>query len=438
MMMDASENDGIIRRWILGSVLMAGMVSLTNVPGCGQMTLQQDHVIQDSVYLQSIRSVLLSPLSWELAPPVIELHTEQQLELLFDDLSDEQRDFSYALLHCDSEWRPTDIPWQQYLQGFNEGEIRELRRSFGTTRDYVNYRLVFPEELMMPVQAGNYAIMVYERGRPDQIVLTRRFYVLDRQVGVEGQVRRAGSGGHTDDGQQIVVAVTDPEGRIRDPRTELDVVVVQNGRADRTRHAQAPLFISAGRFDYSFPDKFLFHGGNEFRSFDSKSMKYLSERISRIEFKNPYYHVWLKPDESRQFSPYFYKADLNGAFYVDRENAVDKHQEADYVYVHFRLEPAFPPGDEQLYVFGMLSEWGLNESSKMTYNSEGYYELTMLLKQGLYDYMYVAERPGQSPDEGMYEGSHGETENTYTLLVYLHNMKERMDQLIGFGSLKSP
>jgi hypothetical protein len=60
------------------------------------------------------------------------------------------------------------------------------------------------------------------------------------------------------------------------------------------------------------------------------------------------------------------------------------------------------------------------------------------LKQGLYDYIYVAEQTGQPLNESLYEGNHHETEHTYFIFVYLHNQSGRLDQLIGFASQKSP
>ncbi len=79
-------------------------------------------------------------------------------------------------------------------------------------------------------------------------------------------------------------------------------------------------------------------GGNEFRSLDIKSMKYQTENMAAIEFRNPYFHVILKPDESRAGKPYFSRTDLNGSYFIDKEKAGNKFTEADYIYVHFSLD----------------------------------------------------------------------------------------------------
>ena len=58
----------------------------------------------------------------------------------------------------------------------------------------------------------------------------------------------------------------------------------------------------------------------------------------------------------------------------------------------------------------------------MKFNPEkGYYECTLLLKQGLYDYGYCSwtRKTGKTNDE-VFEGSFYETGNDYEIFVYLH------------------
>ena len=78
-------------------------------------------IFTDSIYSGDIHTVLLRNASWELSLPVMELNSGQQLELLFDELSDRSRYLAYTLIHCDTEWRPSSISQQQYLHGFGEG-----------------------------------------------------------------------------------------------------------------------------------------------------------------------------------------------------------------------------------------------------------------------------------------------------------------------------
>lgn len=396
----------------------------------------QQETYTDSVYLRDIRTVLLRNASWERSLPVIELGSDQQLELVFDDLSDSTRYFGYTLIHCDSEWHPSSISKQQSLQGFAEGEIHDMQRSFNTTYDYMHYSLKFPEENVKPIISGNYVIVVYDVNQPEKFILTRRFYIIERIVQIEGTVNRAPSANYYETGQLVQFSVIDPKNEIQDPNSELIAVIMQNERPDNVLTIEKPIYIAPGRYDYTYTDRIIFQGGNEFRNFDIKSLKYISEKISRIDFINPYYHVFLKPDESRGHMPYFSNNDLNGAYYIDREKAVEKHQEADYVYVHFKFNHPIILDGKTIYVFGMLTDWSLSEHNRMTYNPEtGFYETTLLLKQGWYDYIYVLRNYNNKIDAVSLEGSYYETGNTYSIFIYHRDVRKYYDRLIGYLTL---
>ncbi|MBN1158552.1 MAG: DUF5103 domain-containing protein [Bacteroidales bacterium] len=432
--MDHSNKNNIV----ISLTILLISLSAETCPGFNQSPEFYPETYTDSVFSEGIHTVMLRNASWEFTLPVIELNSGQQLELLFDDLSDRSLYLAYTLVHCDSSWRPSSMSQQQYLQGFSEGEIREIYRSFSTTYDYTHYRLNFPEENIKPLISGNYAIVVYEISNPENIILTRRFYIVEKVVDVEADVKRSPPGEYYENRQLLQFSVIDPSHEIRDPDSGLLAVVMQNGRQDNTIRLQKPLYMEPGRFDYTYSDRIMFPGGNEFRNFDTKSLKYQSENIERIDFMNPYWHFLLKPDEPRAHMPFFSGSDLDGAFYIDREKATDKHREADYVYVHFSLDLPEIHAGETVYVFGMFSEWSAGEHNRMTYNPEtGYHELTLLLKQGWYDYEYVLKKTNSGIDEVSIEGSHHETGNTYTIFVYYHDLRQNFDRLIGYRSIKS-
>jgi hypothetical protein len=75
----------------------------------------------------------------------------------------------------------------------------------------------------------------------------------------------------------------------------------------------------------------------------------------------------------------------------------------------------------------------------MTFNYERKgYELNLLLKQGYYNYMYVLKEPSNPvADETLIEGSHWETENDYTIMVYYRETGSLYDRLIAVNFLNS-
>jgi hypothetical protein len=423
---------------VINVTIIVSLLTIHNKIGFTNTCDFDPGIIENRIYAEGIHTVMLSSSTWELSMPVLVLGSEQQLELLFDDLSGLQRNFGYTLVHCNASWKLSDLTQQEYLKGFGQGIISEMSTSFNTTVDYAHYRLIFPNEDCLPVISGNYALVVYENDDPETIILTRRFYVIEKTVQIEGKVKQPSFGANKDTDQQVEFTVLHNNLDIRDPFTEIAVVVQQNGRDDRLITDLKPLFIKPGKTEFTDPDACIFPGGNEFRSLDIKSMKYQTENIASIDFQNPYYHVFMKPDETRAYNPYFYKNDLNGGYYIDREKATDKHQEADYVYVHFTLNCWPPLADEEVYVMGSFCDWTMNEKNKMAYNAEKKcYELALLLKQGLYDYCYlVADKTRKHNEDARFEGNYYETENDYAIYVYFHDQIRRFDRLIGYLPLK--
>jgi hypothetical protein len=183
----------------------------------------------------------------------------------------------------------------------------------------------------------------------------------------------------------------------------------------------------------SLSEKNIFLGGNEFRYFDIKSIRYQSEFIRKIDFIGTAYHVYLYPSDNREFKPYFYWQDFNGKYYVAVQDGRDMDTEADYLYVYFTIPSKYSVPGGKLYVSGALNSWAFNKENVMTWDSDnGEYQCTMLLKQGWYNYEYIFLKEGQlTAEPSVFEGNHYETENDYLILVYYRDHRDRYDRLVG-------
>lgn len=426
-------------------MLLSALLSLlfilftTHLQAAGNVQSEKETgQFKDEVFSDKIHTVKVRSTTWEFSFPVIELGSDQHLELIFDDLSADHHTFGYSMVHCDANWNESGLQKQEYLSGLGEGTIRESDPSYNTTYDYTHYRLEFPEEDCKPVLSGNYALVVYDADDPDKLILTHRFYVAEKAVQLTGRVQQAPSGEFRETSQQVVFSMDYSGIPVQDPLRDFTVVIRQNGRDNNSIRNMKPSSITNGKIEFDRLDEGIFNAGNEFRTLDLKSMKYQTENMAAIDFQNPYYHVYLKPDKSRDGSPYFSKADLNGQYFIDQEKARNKHIEADYIFVHFNLAQPYPL-PEDVYVTGELTGWASSSSGKMQYNADkGLYECTLLLKQGLYDYAYCTldKKNGQTNEE-VFEGSFYETGNDYEIFVYLHDSRSQYDRLIGYLPLKT-
>jgi hypothetical protein len=112
----------------------------------------------------------------------------------------------------------------------------------------------------------------------------------------------------------------------------------------------------------------------------------------------------------------------------------NKQTEADYVYVNFMLPKQYPFMNGNIYVVGDLTQWHLDERSRMEYDVEKKaYTLRLHLKQGYYAYQLLFVPVGES--EGLtstLEGNHYETPNRYSVFVYYRAPNDRYDRLAAY------
>jgi hypothetical protein len=199
------------------------------------------------------------------------------------------------------------------------------------------------------------------------------------------------------------------------------------------------MIIRDGIIEYTDHEKNILPGGNEYRQFEIKNLKYQSEYVKNIQYINPYYHVELVPGEPRQKHVYFFNEDLNGRYSIDIGGSGKKNTDADYVFVHFSFLQDAPINDGNVYVFGALTNWSVSQPCMMEYNGERKaYEATLLLKQGFYNYEYVfVSDKSKVIDPFAFEGSHFEAENDYVIYVYYSPANSRYDRLVGYQIVNS-
>lgn len=417
-------------------LLRLATLSALVVFDCGNTSAQ---ALVEKTPEEGIKSVLFHREGWALTYPVMELNGKDRLVLEFDELSNEVTDYAYRIIHCDAHWARSSIPEGDYLDGFYDNRIGDYALSFNTYCNYVHYRLTIPNEDLSVKVSGNYVVEVYKDFDPDSLVLTRRFVVAETVAGVRAQVVRPVMGIFRDNGQQVNVSIDFNGFPVDDPYSELNLAICQNNRWDLSVRDLKPLFVGSGSISYDYQQENVFPGGNEYRHFDIRSIRYQTAEIAEISYEAPYYNIYLYPDEVREGRRYFYQEDLDGRYSVEIQEGSKDEVEADYVYVHFTLPYDVPLLDGDVYVFGSFTNWAAGEVNKMKYNFDRkVYEATLFVKQGYYDYEYVfLNRESGYRDAHFMEGSHYETENNYVVYFYYTDRVKRYDRVIGYQIVNS-
>jgi hypothetical protein len=111
----------------------------------------------------------------------------------------------------------------------------------------------------------------------------------------------------------------------------------------------------------------------------------------------------------------------------------DARTEADYVWVNFCLQqkPFVDKGD--VYIYGALTDWNLQEEAKLNYDERmDCYETSLLLKQGYYNYTYLfVPEETQIPTQAAVDGNFYQTSQDYYIFVYLYDYDYGYDRLLG-------
>ena len=390
----------------------------------------------------SFRSLQVTVEGDVMSIPVITLGGRERIEIKFDELGDDRRYMRYELIHCDASWRPEGLVDSEFLTGFNEGEIDDYRYSESTLIHYVNYRLMLPNEQVGFTVSGNYLVRVYPENDPNETLLQARFSVVEAGVTVDGDVTVMTDIDVNGTHQQVNFTVDTGDYPVEDIYNDLIVVVEQDGRQDNAVRLSQPLRKGGATVAiYEHLRNLIFDAGNEYRRFETVSLTRPVMGVERIEYIDPYYHAKLAVDEPRAGTMYLYDQTQNGRYLV-RESELpieDSDVRADYIVTHFSLD--LPEQDNyDIFIDGDLVNRRVDPTSLMTFNrASGMYEKALLLKQGHYNYQYIAVPRGLSTrgETGVVEGDYAPTIHQYTIKVYHRPRGTRYDRLVGVTTVMS-
>jgi len=386
---------------------------------------------------------------------VITLGTDDWVTISFDHLTHDYHRFIYKIVHCNADWTPSDLFEVDYMDGFNGQPIDDYDNSLNTTMLYTHYHFELPNDNIQFKVSGNYRVEIYLDEEDDENeeddeeedegsgvqdsglkpVAVACFRIVEPRMALNAVVTSNTDIDTNLSHQQVELTVDYRTGEVIDPVQEVKVYVYQNGRTDNCVYDIKPTYVSPGHLTYTHVKPLIFPAGNEYRRFEVINMHYATQGVDEISYFAPYYHATLLPDAPRR--NYSYDEDHDGRYLVRYNMAEDTDVEADYLFVHFRLDMPLLPGGS----FYLTGEFAYNEFSpayRLAYNSAAQaYEATVLLKQGAYDFMYLWVPDGSTTGHtAPAEGNFYEAENEYQVYVYHRPFGGRYDQLVATQQLK--
>lgn len=395
---------------------------------------QQDLVYENKNYLDQIRTVQFYPSGKESSLPIFTLGSREQLLFSFDDLRADVRTYYYSIEHCDANWQPSRLNAMDYATGFNEDRIDDYQSSQGTFQAYTHYKFSFPNEYIGPKVAGNYLLKVYEDSDKSRLIITRKFYVVRPLIQVESTVNASLQANKRMTNQKLNVNIRTSALTISNPHRDVQLHVFQNQREDNMMILTKPMFIGNAEIKYNGSETLDFAGNNEFRYVDLRSSKSASGQVRDLTIDSAV-HVLLFADEDNSTSAYGSTYDENGKFYIRNMDYADAENQSDYINVTFSLKTNQTPKGN-IYVVGGFNNYTRTAENRLKFDeNSGLWQVTLKLKQGLYDYEYILETEDGNVITDAFSNTFFDTGNDYLVLVYHRRAGTYWDEILGVGTV---
>jgi hypothetical protein len=380
-----------------------------------------------------IKTVQCYPIDAPAGEPIITLGSGQQLLFSFDDLSKDVSNYSYRIIHCTPDMKPSNLSHVKYISGFNSLQMDDYAFSFNTHTEYTHYQLFIPNENMQLKLSGNYMLEIFKDEEPDSVIIAQPFSVVENKVNISAQFKTPTDPQLIETSRELSFVVSYDNLFIQNPMKEVVVYVTQN-QDPNTRREFSPTFSRPHQLIYGNGVNNIFDGLAPFRNFKDYSLVYFTQYVRNIiQDGEGNYHVVLQP--GRPYKSYVPLPNLSGGYEIKAENIKNSATEAEYMTVHFAVHSQELP-DAEVYVYGKFSGWQLLPSLKMTYDPVNLaYVGDFMLKQGDYDYMFAVHDRDKQIDLTTLQGNFYQNRNTYNIRCYLYDSRMGYYRFVGYSSV---
>ncbi|MEX2463003.1 MAG: type IX secretion system plug protein domain-containing protein [Balneolaceae bacterium] len=381
------------------------------------------------VKIEKVHSLQLHRTGNPGSAPVLELNSNQQLQLLFEILDFDSRQFRISFTHHNPDWSRSSLPPEFFMDGpytlfLDAGQVSSAQRP-----DYRQFQFVFPDNRLHFTKSGNYLLRIEDQDS-GELMLSLPFFVTENRGSTRSIVEEQGV-----PRQNLRIThrpiswYTIPE-IVEQPIFDLEFYFIQNHFWGRS--------VQADEVDFSDPHEVKFEVGNRDRFIGD--YEFLTLSLTNLSQSNPQ----IFESQPGQNPPVIYLSDdvsgfaSSGGFVPGRFGRPNNNLDGQYANVIFTFDPGTDiRRDQQIYLVGDFNHWEIDSTYRLIYNeSVNRWQTNAIIKEGTYNYKYIVLESG-SVDDLYFDNLFSGTQQVYHAFIYMRDSKEFYYRLLHINQFIS-
>lgn len=376
-----------------------------------------------------VRSIRLHKSGNSQLAPFIELGSNDQLQLQFDMLEFDSRQFIATFSHYDRNWSPSSIAPDFFIDGLQRIYLDTGQPNRNSRPVYRHYSFTFPDPQFSFTKSGNYMLRI-EDADTGFLVFSLPFFVYENAGDIRSSVE-------TYSGERDFRVLHNPVSRfilpefVNQPQFDLDFYYYQNrfwGRPER-----------ANEIDFSSPEVVrvevtggrMFTGDYEFLLLNLDPLSQQNRQISE-------YFPAEDPPKVLLYDDYRGFLATPNQPIKNRFGSFSNQPNTEYANVQFSLSVNIQPEEEpEMYLVGDFTNWAIKSSNKLVYDNEtDRWQTSAIIKKGSYSYKYILfEEDGIN--DLYFDNGFTRAEQEYHMFVYYRDNLQFYDRLLQFNEFYS-
>ena len=141
---------------------------------------KEEFPFEQKIFSKDFKSLTFSTRSLILGEPFYNMKSKIPIIINFDLLKNHSESVQYEIIHCNRDWKKSDILTMDAIDGFDLDYIDNQEISYGPVQQYVNYNFELPNDNTDFLISGNYIIKIFIEGQEENPLATLKFCVSEQ------------------------------------------------------------------------------------------------------------------------------------------------------------------------------------------------------------------------------------------------------------------